>query len=183
MQRALDQPFRPLRNRFSPDNKPAVDVQYPNFQCLVSRQGEGKTDRRGKVGMPEDRLLELDRDDARSLAGSSRLPAFRTRIPRFSTINCSSNARCCYGTPVMASQSPLTRSPEHVKKPHPEPNVLHVVLGNLLIRPWYPSFYPEDLVGSRTERLYVCQWCFRYSRELMPYLAHMVCSPIVLTDK
>lgn len=76
----------------------------------------------------------------------------------------------------MAAQSPLTRSPDVVRK-QAEPNVLHVVLGNLLIKPWYPSFYPEDLVGSRTERLYVCQWCFRYSRELMPYLAHMRVCP------
>jgi len=107
-----------------------------------------------------------------------------TRIPRFRflMVNCGSNAQRCYRTLLMATQSPLTRSPEHVKKPHAEPNVLHVVLGNLLIRPWYPSFYPEDLVGSRTERLYVCQWCFRYSRELMPYLAHMVCSPTQLPD-
>ena len=55
-----------------------------------------------------------------------------------------------------------------------EPNVLNVVLGNLLIKPWYPSFYAEDLVGKVVDRLYVCQACFRYSRELMPYLAHMV---------
>jgi len=52
--------------------------------------------------------------------------------------------------------------------------VLNVVLGNLLIKPWYPSFYPEDLVGKVVNRLYVCQSCFRYSKELMPYLAHMV---------
>lgn len=55
------------------------------------------------------------------------------------------------------------------------PNVLNVVLGNLLIKPWYPSFYPEDLVGKVVDRLYICAACFRYSKELMPYLAHMVC--------
>ncbi|KAI9658718.1 MAG: hypothetical protein M1821_002278 [Bathelium mastoideum] len=52
----------------------------------------------------------------------------------------------------------LLRSPENKKngspkKPALEPNVLNVVLGKLLIKPWYPSFYPEDLVGRRTERL------------------------------
>lgn len=67
-------------------------------------------------------------------------------------------------------------------QPQKEPNVLNVVLGNLLIKPWYPSFYPEDLVGKVVDRLYVCQACFRYSKELMPYLAHMVCSsPTVLS--
>ncbi|GAB7344418.1 hypothetical protein MBLNU457_2269t2 [Dothideomycetes sp. NU457] len=81
----------------------------------------------------------------------------------------------------MALQSPLTRSPEHVRRPPPsEPsnNVQHVVLGNLLIKPWYPSFYPEEIIGRKTERLYVCQWCFRYSKELMPYLSHMRVCPL-----
>ena len=54
------------------------------------------------------------------------------------------------------------------------PNVLEVVLGSLLIKPWYPSFYPEELVGRRVERLYVCQWCFRYSKELAGFLGHLV---------
>ncbi|KAI4794566.1 uroporphyrinogen-III synthase-like protein, partial [Aureobasidium sp. EXF-8846] len=62
------------------------------------------------------------------------------------------------------------------KKSPTEPNVLNVVLGNIQIKPWYPSFYPEDLVGRKAERLYVCECCFRYSRELMPYLAHRLYS-------
>ncbi len=53
-------------------------------------------------------------------------------------------------------------------------NVQNVVLGDILFKTWYPSFYPEELVGRETERLYVCRWCFKYSRELMPYLAHVV---------
>lgn len=76
---------------------------------------------------------------------------------------------------MASTTSSLARSQEQVlKKPSAEPNVLNVVLGNLLIKPWYPSFYPEDLVGRKVDRLYVCHWCFRYSKELMPYLAHMV---------
>lgn len=55
------------------------------------------------------------------------------------------------------------------------PNVSNVVLGNLHIKPWYPSFYPEDLVGGRkTDWLYVCQWCFNYTPEIMKYSAHCV---------
>lgn len=53
-------------------------------------------------------------------------------------------------------------------------NVHSVVLGDILFPTWYPSFYPEELVGSRVERLYVCQWCFKYSKELMPFIAHTV---------
>jgi histone acetyltransferase HTATIP len=55
------------------------------------------------------------------------------------------------------------------------PNVLEVVFGSLLIKPWYPSFYPEQIVGRKVERLYVCQWCFKYSKELMGFLGHLVC--------
>ena len=56
-------------------------------------------------------------------------------------------------------------------------SVANLFLGNLHIKPWYPSFYPEDLVGGRkAERLYVCQWCFRYTPEIMKYSAHCVSS-------
>ena len=61
------------------------------------------------------------------------------------------------------------------QKPSVTPNVLEVVFGSLLIKPWYPSFYPEGLVGRKVERLYVCQWCFKYSKELMGFLGHLVC--------
>lgn len=61
------------------------------------------------------------------------------------------------------------------KKPPAAPNVLEVVFGSLLIKPWYPSFYPEELVGGRSvERLFVCQWCFKYSVQLNPFLGHLV---------
>ena len=53
-------------------------------------------------------------------------------------------------------------------------NVLNVVLGDVIFPTWYPSFYPEELVGKDTERLYVCQWCFKYCKEAVPFLAHVV---------
>ena len=56
-------------------------------------------------------------------------------------------------------------------------NVRNVVLGDILFKTWYPSFYPEDLIGRELERLFVCQWCFKYSKDLMPYLAHTVRPP------
>lgn len=59
-----------------------------------------------------------------------------------------------------------------------DPNVLNVVLGTMLIKPWYPSFYPEELVGRTVDRLYVCQWCFKYSKELMPFLGHVRACPL-----
>lgn len=65
------------------------------------------------------------------------------------------------------------------------PNIANVVLGNLHIKPWYSSFYPEDLVGGRkADWLYVCQWCFKYTPEIMKYCAHGVSrySNILLTQ-
>lgn len=53
-------------------------------------------------------------------------------------------------------------------------NIRKVVLGDILFDPWYPSFYPEELVGREVERLNVCQWCFKYSTDFVPYLAHIV---------
>lgn len=52
-------------------------------------------------------------------------------------------------------------------------NVKHVVLGDLLFQTWFQSIYPEDLVGSETERLYVCRWCFRYSCDPGAYAKHI----------
>jgi hypothetical protein len=65
------------------------------------------------------------------------------------------------------------------QKPSVTPNVLEVVFGSLLIQPWYPSFYPEQSVGRKVERLYVCQWCFKYSKELSSFLGHLVCDSLV----
>jgi histone acetyltransferase HTATIP len=65
-------------------------------------------------------------------------------------------------------------APKTPQKPSVTPNVLEVVFGSLLIKPWYPSFYPEQTVGRKVERLYVCQWCFKYSKELMGFLGHLV---------
>lgn len=64
-------------------------------------------------------------------------------------------------------------------KPPPVRNVLNVVLGDMLFPTWYPSFYPEDLVGKECQDLHVCRWCFAYSKELAPYLAHVASELLV----
>lgn len=77
--------------------------------------------------------------------------------------------------PQSATKQDPRPQPQQQQRPAAmEPNVLNVVLGDLLVKPWYPSFYPEELVGRRVERLYVCQWCFKYSKELIPFLGHTV---------
>ncbi|KAF2650950.1 hypothetical protein K491DRAFT_682567 [Lophiostoma macrostomum CBS 122681] len=82
------------------------------------------------------------------------------------------NTTTSNGTP----SKPVSKHSKDTKRPSSlDPNVLEVVFGTLLIKPWYPSFYPEELVGRRIERLYVCQWCFKYSKELMGFLGHLKC--------
>ncbi|KAI6888540.1 hypothetical protein KC360_g897 [Hortaea werneckii] len=69
---------------------------------------------------------------------------------------------------VLSPTRPANRPPASMQG-----SVANLFLGNLHIKPWYPSFYPEDLVGGRkAERLYVCQWCFRYTPNIMKYSAH-----------
>ncbi|QIW98869.1 hypothetical protein AMS68_004387 [Peltaster fructicola] len=71
------------------------------------------------------------------------------------------------------------QSPKKAPAKRPlQPNVVNVVLGNLAIKPWFPSFYPKEQVeGDRLERLYVCQWCFKYTHEIMKYCAHCKVCP------
>ncbi|KAJ4312833.1 SAS complex subunit, partial [Neodidymelliopsis sp. IMI 364377] len=76
----------------------------------------------------------------------------------------------------------LSPAPHGVEKPATTPNVVEVVFGSLLIKPWYPSFYPEELVGRKVERLYVCQWCFKYSKELTGFIKHLRTCPLRSTD-
>jgi hypothetical protein len=79
--------------------------------------------------------------------------------------------------PTLPPKSPTksTKSNKSDPKASTDPNVLEVVFGSLLIKPWYPSFYPEELVGRKVERLMVCQWCFKYTIELLPFLKHLKC--------
>lgn len=71
----------------------------------------------------------------------------------------------------MAVQSPLT--PTAAKISLPQRNVKTVAFGDLLIKTWYRSSYPEELVGKGTvDKLYVCKWCFKYTVELTSFRAH-----------
>ena len=83
---------------------------------------------------------------------------------------------------AMENGTPVSAGPPAIDKPAAPPNVFEVVFGSLLIKPWYPSFYPEELVGRKVERLYVCQWCFKYTKELTGFLKHLV-SPMRLSDR
>jgi hypothetical protein len=54
----------------------------------------------------------------------------------------------------------------------------------VLFRAWYPSRHVKEIVGREVvdgkemlERLYVCKWCFKYSKELMAWRGHTVVCP------
>lgn len=59
-----------------------------------------------------------------------------------------------------------------------QPNIANVVLGNLAIKPWYPSFYPKEQVkGDTLDKLFVCQWCFKYTHVITEYCTHRKLCP------
>lgn len=88
--------------------------------------------------------------------------------------------RTSMGTPSTARVVPhLSPSKPPPLKAPANLNVDHVVLGDLLFRTWYPSYYPEELVGKGVDKLYVCQRCFKYSRDVVPFLGHLVGHPVL----
>jgi hypothetical protein len=78
-------------------------------------------------------------------------------------------------SPSSCQDAPTTNGHAAKKSPPLGPNVREVVLGNVWVKPWYRSYYPEELVGQTLDTLYVCQWCFKYTKELLPYVGHQVC--------
>jgi MYST family zinc finger domain len=82
-------------------------------------------------------------------------PTAHKRVPSLSAQNSPSSARI-----VPSSTTGLQR------------NVKEVILTDLRFDTWYSSFYPEDLVGRVCERLFVCKWCFRYSRDGAAFAQH-----------
>lgn len=76
---------------------------------------------------------------------------------------------------MATTQSPIATSFRSTPSPKSAgPIVQQVVLGDIVFRTWYPSFYPEEIVRHNIDRLYVCQWCFKYCPEVVPFLAHRV---------
>lgn len=73
---------------------------------------------------------------------------------------------------LMAPLSPSVR--KVLPKAIADLTVHNVVLGDIQFKTWYPSFYPEELIRRNLQRLYVCQWCFKYSEEVTTFLVHEV---------
>jgi len=79
-------------------------------------------------------------------------------------------------TNLGALTSPLASPNGHDRKPV-DLNIHNVALGDTLFKAWYPSFYPEEIVGKDLDTLHVCRWCFKYSKELVPFLTHQKLCP------
>ncbi|KAI9731068.1 MAG: hypothetical protein M1818_007925 [Claussenomyces sp. TS43310] len=94
--------------------------------------------------------------------------------------------------PVTRWESATPSISSSVKPSTAERNIDAVVLGDVMFNAWYPSPYVKEIVGKEVveenkragrnnisemmlERLYVCKWCFKYSRELMAWWAHVGC--------
>ena len=75
---------------------------------------------------------------------------------------------------LQANPSAITSPLAASKRLDRKPDIHHIVLGDILFNTWYPSFYPDELVGKELDRLYVCQSCFKYTKEQQQYLAHLV---------
>ena len=75
------------------------------------------------------------------------------------------------------SANPLTSEEAKAAEAEAKKNhVYEVVFGSLLLKPRErcDAQYPSDFLGQNTDRLYVCQWCFKYTKELVPFLQHLV---------
>ena len=79
------------------------------------------------------------------------------------------------------SITPSVASTATTKPSTAERNIDNVVLGDMMFRAWYPSYHVKEIVGKEVvegkkemlERLYVCNHCFKYSKELMNWVLHV----------
>lgn len=63
------------------------------------------------------------------------------------------------------------------QKKHSDVMIKMVVLGNQQMVPLYCSHYPVELVGKEVERLFVCEYCFKYTNDVSKMVGHLV-SPL-----
>lgn len=55
-----------------------------------------------------------------------------------------------------------------------EVTVKEVVLGNMQMKPAHGANYPVELVGKEVEKLYVCEYCFKYTEDVCKMVGHLV---------
>ena len=56
-----------------------------------------------------------------------------------------------------------------------EGQILNIVHGSYDFQPWYPSYYPETIIGPfPVDRLFVCQNCYKYTTDGNAFYAHLM---------
>lgn len=86
-----------------------------------------------------------------------------------------SRRRCSSGP--SASAKPDTATSKKQKKTG-EVLVKEVILGNMAMTPAHGANYPVELVGKDVEKLYVCEFCFKYTDDVAKIVGHSV-SPLL----
>lgn len=63
-----------------------------------------------------------------------------------------------------------------IKNTQTDRNIDKVVLGDLCFKTWYPSYFGKEVLDNgpgTLDRLYVCDCCFKYSKELVAWWQHV----------
>ncbi|KAJ4303749.1 SAS complex subunit [Kalmusia sp. IMI 367209] len=79
------------------------------------------------------------------------------------------------------SATPLTSEEAKAAEAEAKKNhVYEVVFGSLLLKPRErcDSQYPGEFLGQNTDQLYVCQWCFKYTKEPVLFVRHLRLCPL-----
>lgn len=85
-----------------------------------------------------------------------------------------SRRRCSSGP--SASAKPDTATSKKQKKSG-EVLVKEVILGSVVMTPAHGANYPVELVGKEVEKLYVCEFCFKYTDDVSKIVGHSVSPP------
>lgn len=90
-----------------------------------------------------------------------------------------SRRRCYSGPSASAKPDTATASSSKKQKKTGEVLVKEVILGNVVMTPVHGANYPVELVGKEVEKLYVCEFCFKYTDDVSKIVGHSVCLPLL----
>ena len=88
--------------------------------------------------------------------------------------------------PAATSSPPVHADAHHSPGRVVAKDISSVVLGRRLMHTWYSSSYPKKLVKdacSKAGRLYVCEYCFKYTPDLSKAVGHQVNAPVPASSR
>ncbi|KAL5596766.1 uncharacterized protein BROUX77_006714 [Berkeleyomyces rouxiae] len=181
------------------DNAPPQKEQDPaEPPALPSR----KRRRPRKAAAATEKAKQMPTEQQRELAGEkAALPQpTRRRAGRAQKQKNSGSAPAApeATATLTAAATPQSAAPSTARGLHADRNIDTVVLGDLCFRTWYAAPYSKELLGAGSgsgggggsggtggglggrrrqkpllERLYVCPYCFKYAREVLPWARHV----------